>query len=215
VLSVARQACGPNVVMWGAEIFAKPPGIGKATPWHQDIYTPAVKPKDPNARSSAMSIWIAVDDVGLDNGCLRFIPRSGAKGALTHLRQEKTDALLNFNVDGADFDESSAVDSILAPGHFSLHDLYVVHGAKPNTSGRRRAAVTLHYMSAEDLYDRSYGSAVGSGLSKPAPMARRPIWLVLGENQNPGNDFTTGHENLKDLDAWAEESRQRCASLLQ
>jgi hypothetical protein len=64
-------------------------------------------------------------------------------------------------------------------------------------------------MAASDIYDRSFGMAKGSGLSKPAPIAMRPIWLVLGENRNPANDFTIGHEGLADLDAWAEEARQR------
>ena len=99
---------------------------------------------------------------------------------------------------------------MLEPGHFSCHDCFVVHGAGPNTSGRRRAGVTFHYMDAADLYDRSFGSAVAAGDGrKPAPLARRPIWLVLGENQNPQNDFVTGHQNLEDLDALAEETRLR------
>jgi hypothetical protein len=209
VLDVARSVCGPDVIMWGSEIFAKPAGTGKATPWHQDNYTPAVKPAAEGGRSSAISIWIAVDDVGLDNGCLRFVPKSGTNGTLKHSRLDTAGSLLNFNVEEREFDLDSAVDAILPSGHFSIHDLYVLHGAKPNTSGRRRAAITLHYMAASDIYDRSFGMAKGSGLSKPAPIAMRPIWLVLGENRNPANDFTIGHEGLADLDAWAEEARQR------
>jgi hypothetical protein len=210
VLDVARSVCGPDVIMWGSEIFAKPAGVGKATPWHQDNYTPAVKPKVEGGHSSAISIWIAIDDVGLDNGCMRFIPETGrGGGALPHGPADTAGSLLNFNVAESEFDLDSAVDAILPSGHFSIHDLYVLHGAKANTSGRRRAALTLHYMSAEDYYDRSFGMAKGSGLSKPAPMATRPIWLVLGENRHPANNFTIGHESLEDLDEWAEQARQR------
>jgi hypothetical protein len=209
LLNIARSICGPDVIMWGSEIFAKPAGTGKATPWHQDNYTPAVRATAAGARSSAISIWIAIDDVGLDNGCLRFVPGSGKGGNLPHSKVEAAGSLLNFNVEERNFDEASAVDAILPSGHFSIHDSYVLHGAKANTSGRRRAALTLHYMAATDVYDRSFGMAKGSGLNKPAPIALRPIWLVLGENRNPANDFTVGHDGLADLDGWAEEARRR------
>ena len=209
VLDVARTICGPDVIMWGSEIFAKPPGVGKATPWHQDNYTPAVKSGADGGRSQAMSIWIAIDDVGIDNGCLRFVPKSGLGGVLPHAKAEAAGSLLNFNVGKENFDESTAVDAILPPGHFSIHDSYVLHGANANTSCRRRAGIALHYMPSSDVYDRSFGMAKGSGLSKPAPIAMRPIWLVLGENRNPENDFTIGHEGLSDLDDMAEDARRR------
>jgi hypothetical protein len=101
------------------------------------------------------------------------------------------------------------VNGELRSGHFSCHDLFVLHGANANVSGRRRAGLTFHYMAAEDLYDRSFGAASGSGRDKPAPLADRPIWLVLGENKNPINDFVTGHQNLEDLDELAEATRRR------
>ena len=48
----------------------------------------------------------------------------------------------------------------------------------------------------------------------PSYLALLPIWLVLGENQHPGNDFVTGHQNLGDLDALAEEQRLRLNATL-
>ncbi|MBJ7439507.1 MAG: phytanoyl-CoA dioxygenase family protein [Sphingopyxis sp.] len=216
LVAAARKLIGPNLIMWGGEIFAKPAGTGKATPWHQDCYNPAVKagPGRPHPRS--VMIWIAVDDVAADNGCLRFVPGSGTNGRIEHIiDNSRTDGILNFEVDkqGVDFDK--AVNAELEPGHFSCHDVFVVHGANANTSGRRRAGLTFHYMDAADLYDRSFGAAKAAGEGrKPAPLAARPIWLVLGENQNAENDFVTGHQNLADLDALAEANRLRLNPLL-
>jgi len=216
IIAAARKLIGPDLIMWGGEIFAKPAGTGKATPWHQDCYNPAVKagPGRPHPRS--VMIWIAVDDVGVDNGCLRFVPGSGKNGRIEHIIDDKrTDGILNFEVDKQGVDFSKAVNAVLAPGHFSCHDVFVVHGANANTSGRRRAGLTFHYMDAADLYDRSFGSARAAGENrKPAPLAQRPIWLVLGENRNPENDFVTGHQNLGDLDALAEENRRRLNAVL-
>jgi hypothetical protein len=215
LIETARRLIGPNLIMWGAEIFAKPAGAGKRTPWHQDSYNPAIKAGPGRSHPRSVMIWIAVDRVDTENGCLRFIPSSQMRQRIEHEQFDKTDALLNFEVRKDSIDESKAVDAILDPGHFSGHDLFVVHGARPNNSGRRRAGITFHYMAAEDTYDRSFGAAKGSGIdSKPAPLAARPIWLVLGENKNPINDFVTGHQNLEDLDAMAEEARQRLTAQL-
>jgi hypothetical protein len=214
LLKAAASILGPNLIMWGSEMFAKPPGVGKGTPWHQDCYNPAIKSGKGEDRVISLMVWIAVDNIDRGNGCLRFIPGSGRNGKLEHVQHAQTDALLNFEADANLIDVSKAVDSIRAPGQFSIHDYYVVHGAEPNTSNRRRAGLTFHYISSEDMYDRSFGSAKGSGLKTPAPLAMRPIWLVLGENKNPVNDFVTGHQGLEDLDAYAEETRKRMTALI-
>jgi hypothetical protein len=214
ILAAARRLIGPDLIMWGGEIFSKAPRIGRRTPWHQDCYNPSVKAGPGRDQARSVMIWIAIDYCDPGNGCLRYIPGSGANGPIPHEQFEKTAALLNFEADLAAFDPSTAVDSIRAPGQYSGHDFFVVHGAEPNDSDRRRAGVTFHYMSAEDHYDRSFGDAKGSGLSAPAPLSRRPIWLVLGENRCPGNDFKTGHQNLEDLDVLAEEARRTMTPLL-
>jgi hypothetical protein len=214
IIATARHLIGPDLILWGGEIFAKPAGTGKRTPWHQDCYNPTVKAGPGRHAPRSAMIWIAVDDVDPANGSLRFIPGSGRRGPLGHGQLKDTLALLNFEADTSILDVCGAVDSVLPSGHYSVHDLFVVHGANANTSGRRRAGLTFHYMSAEDLYDRSFGDAIGSGRDKPAPLARRPIWLVLGENRVKANDFITGHQNLQDLDAWAEEARLRLTPLL-
>lgn len=210
IIAAARRLIGPNLIMWGGEIFAKPPGVGKATPWHQDCYNPAVKPGPGRARAKSAMIWIAIDYCDEGNGCLRFIPGSGKLGHVEHIIDNTRDTLLSFEADTQKFDANASVPAIRKPGQYSAHDLYVVHGAQPNDSNRRRGGLTFHYMAAEDLYDRSFGNAVASGGGRtPAPLAMRPIWLVLGENANPQNDFKIGHDNLEDLDALAEATRQR------
>ncbi|MDF7776718.1 phytanoyl-CoA dioxygenase family protein [Sphingomonas sp. AOB5] len=216
IIAAARELIGPNLIMWGGEIFAKPAGTGKGTPWHQDCYNPAVKAGPGRSHAHSVMIWIAVDDVAADNGCLRYVPGSGKNGQIEHIIDaNRTDGILNFEVDKQGVDFSTAVNAELKPGHFSCHDVFVVHGANANTSGRRRAGLTFHYMDAADLYDRSFGLAKAAGEGrKPAPLATRPIWLVLGENQNPENDFVTGHQNLEDLDALAEANRLRLNKLL-
>jgi len=213
IIAAASRLISKNLILWGGEIFAKPAGTGVRTPWHQDCYTPAVQAGPGRERPSSVMVWIAVDDVDADNGCLRFIPGSGKAGRLNYIARDNATNLLNFEVEGKTINESTAVNGVLPSGKFSCHDLYVVHGANANVSGRRRAGLTFHYMAAEDVYDRSFGAAMGSGKAQPAPIANRPIWLVLGENKNPINDFVTGHQNLEDLDQWAEDARRKLTPL--
>ena len=40
------------------------------------------------------------------------------------------------------------------------------------------------------------------------------IWMVLGENQNPVNDFKVGHHNMEDMDEMVEEARVRMNKML-
>lgn len=213
ILAAVSRLVSKNVILWGGEIFAKAAGGGIRTPWHQDCYVPAVRPGPGRDRPRIAMLWIAVDDVGLDNGCLRFIPGSGKAGLLNYIPRDQATNLLNFEVDGTTIDEETAVDGIMSSGNFSCHDFYVVHGAKPNLSGRRRVGMAFHFMAAEDSYDRSFAARKTQSSAEPLPIARRPIWLVLGENRNPINDFVTGHQNLEDLDQYAEAMRQKLTPL--
>ncbi len=214
LLAAARRLVGPDLIFWGGEIFAKPGEFGPRTPWHQDCYNPAIKPGPGRRFAESAMVWIAVDDVDPANGSLSFIPGSGRNGRIGHDHFDRTVGdLLNFQVDTGGLDMENVAHSTLKSGQFSVHDFYTVHGASANTSGRRRVGLTLHYMSARDIYDRSFGDSIGSGRSQPAPLAQRPIWLVLGENRQAENDFVTGHQNLGDLDAFAEETRRRLTPL--
>jgi hypothetical protein len=80
----------------------------------------------------------------------------------------------------------------LEPGEMSLHDVYMIHGARANTSNQRRTGVALRYMPATSHFDRSLKPVDGkSGV--PVNFARRPLWLVRGVDRSGRNDFETGH----------------------
>ena len=50
--------------------------------------------------------------------------------------------------------KADAVYDALEAGQFSVHDVHLVHGSAANTSGKRRAAITLRYMPATAHWDR-------------------------------------------------------------
>jgi hypothetical protein len=90
------------------------------------------------------------------------------------------------------FDEAEAVDLELQPGQMSLHDIYMVHGAKANTSGQRRTGVALRYMPGTSLFDRGLRPSNGK-TGVPVSFATRPLWLLRGQDRTGRNDFSVGH----------------------
>ena len=93
----------------------------------------------------------------------------------------------------SEFDETAAQDVILEPGQVSLHDVYLVHGSKPNRSTRRRAGYVLRLMPATSLWDREMGADMARGDSN-VDFANRELYLVRGEDR-------TGRNRVRRLEA--------------
>ena len=90
------------------------------------------------------------------------------------------------------FDEREAVDIELEAGQMSLHDVFMIHGAKANTSSKRRTGVALRYMPSTSVFERNLRPADGkSGVS--VNFAERPLWLLKGVDRSGRNDFEVGH----------------------
>jgi ectoine hydroxylase-related dioxygenase (phytanoyl-CoA dioxygenase family) len=186
IVELVAGVLGDDVILWGAHVFCKPAAEGYETPWHQDGHYWPIRPL------ATCTVWVAIEDSLPDNGCLRVVPGSHrARRLHEHLHEERSDLTLNQRLAAGAFDEADAVDVALRAGQMSLHDVYMIHGARPNRSPRRRTGVALRYMPATSLFDRSLKPVDGqSGV--PVNFAHRPLWLVRGVDR-AGNDFTTGH----------------------
>ena len=155
-------------------------------PWHQDgQYWPI--------RSLATcTVWVALDDSLIQNGCMRVIPGSQRGQPLyDHYKDERDGLTLNRTIVPEQFDAQTAVDLELRAGQMSMHDVYLIHGSNPNRSTRRRAGVAIRYMPATSHFDRELYET-GSGSGYLVDFARRPLWLLRGVDR-AGNDFKIGH----------------------
>ena len=187
ILNLVEQVIGPDVVLWGCQAFCKPPGDGMEVPWHQDGHYWPIRPL------ATCTVWIALDDSVVENGCLRVVPGShGEKALYAHLQENRTDVVLNRRVRDDSFDESTAVDVELEAGQMSLHDVYLIHGSNPNRSTHRRAGLAIRYMPGSSLFDRN-ASDGGSSIGYAVDFAKRPIWLLRGKDLTGQNDFDIGH----------------------
>jgi ectoine hydroxylase-related dioxygenase (phytanoyl-CoA dioxygenase family) len=187
IVDLVADAIGPDVILWGCQIFCKPGGDGMQVPWHQDGHYWPIRPL------ATCTAWIALDASDRGNGCLRVIPGSHARRILhPHLKEERADLVLNQKTSDEFFDEKSAEDVVLEPGQMSLHDVYMIHGSDPNRSPRRRAGVAIRYMPGTSVFERGLmQTSAQSGYT--VDFARRPLWLLSGRDRTGRNDFRVGH----------------------
>jgi Phytanoyl-CoA dioxygenase (PhyH) len=187
IVELVSDAIGNDVILWGAHVFCKPAGDGFETPWHQDGHYWPIRPL------ATCTVWVALEESIIENGCLRVIPKSHiGKQLHEHLHEDRQDLTLQQRMAEGSFDEADAVDLELEPGQMSLHDVYMIHGAKANVSTKRRTGVALRYMPGSSHFDRSLKPMDGkTGVS--VNFAQRPLWLLRGKDQTGLNDFVVGH----------------------
>ena len=188
LVGCVAQLIGPDVILWGCQIFCKPGGDGMEVPWHQDGHYWPIRPL------ATCTAWIALDESKIENGCLRIVPGSLHKRELLpHMREDRADVVLNQRADDASFDATTAVDIELEPGQMSLHDVYAIHGSNANRSPKRRAGIAIRYMPGTSLFARDL-IAPGDASGYKIDFSTRPIWLLKGQDRTGKNDFAVGHK---------------------
>jgi phytanoyl-CoA hydroxylase len=156
--SLAEELLGEPVEVEPPEWFNKPPGTRNATPPHQDNYYFCLRP------ANVVTIWLALDPVDEENGCLRFVPGSHRLGVRPHGRTET----LGFSqgiTDYGEADRAAEVAACLRPGDATAHHGDMIHRADPNrsaTRARRSFALVFRGVSCrrdEDAYARYLSAA--------------------------------------------------------
>lgn len=134
---------GDDVIGWGSHFFCKLPKDGKHVDWHQDASYWPLSP------SKAVTIWLAIDDATVENGCMKFVSGSHHFGHLTY-RPSDSDGhnVLDQTIDNPEQFGTPTYNPMPA-GFFSIHSDLLLHGSEANDSSRRRCALTLRYCAAE------------------------------------------------------------------
>jgi len=185
LLDIAEQIIGPDLILWGSQVFSKPAGDGLAIPWHQDGQYWPMRPL------ATVTIWIAIDPATVENGCLRVIPGTHAQGLMPHETNAAAGLALNQQLAEYTVDEDGAVDIELEAGQISLHHAMLVHGSNANRSAKRRCGYAIRYMPATSHFDRSIAPTRIAN-NQVLDFSQRPLWLVRGEDR-ANNDFAIGH----------------------
>jgi len=126
-----------GIRIWHDQALFKRPWANP-TSWHLD--TPFWSFSD----KKALSIWVALDDATLENGCLFFIPGSCHETTFENKGIGK-------NMDGIfevypQFLKTNAVKAPMKAGSCSFHNGLTIHGANANMTSGFRRAMTCAYM---------------------------------------------------------------------
>jgi hypothetical protein len=171
---MCRQLLGDEA---NTEIFhaiLMPAAIGASTPWHQDeAYW------KPDRQYRSVSVWIALQEVTEDNGCLWFNDGSHEWEVLEH-RSIGGDTRTH----GLEIVDTSVIRNAIAcplpAGGFTIHRNRTAHFAGPNRTGAARRALVL----SSTLPDRPY------------PIPRRFPWNEVKNTRRKaraGGDAGTDH----------------------
>jgi ectoine hydroxylase-related dioxygenase (phytanoyl-CoA dioxygenase family) len=144
VLDLVECIVGPDILLWSSHFISKDPLTGRAPPWHEDS---AYWMGRLDRYDKIVTVWLALDDVDRENGCMQVIPGSHLTFGSSSYRGVDT-TVNTFNREITDIDLSQAVPFELRRGECSLHDGRIRHGAEPNKSNRRRLGYTMRYLSA-------------------------------------------------------------------
>lgn len=117
---------------------------GKAIHWHQDgSYWPLEPMK-------VISLWLAVDDSTISNGCMQVIPKSHLNDlSITNLSAMDFENNVMESQDKIqlnDEEKKNITNLELNAGSISIHHPMLIHGSLGNNSGKRRAGLTLRYI---------------------------------------------------------------------
>lgn len=157
-VELAQTLLGEPAACEAPEWFNKPPGTNHVTPPHQDNYYFCLAP------ASVTTIWLALDPVDAENGCLRYVAGSHLEGFRKHARSKIlgfSQGIVDYTAD--DFTRERAI--FLQPGDAVAHHGMTVHRADANhspTRNRRSFALVFKGQSCrrdEAAYDRYLAAA--------------------------------------------------------
>ncbi len=140
ILDAVEDIIGPNIMLFGASIFAKNGRDPRYVSWHQDS---AYFGLDPHEEVTA---WVGFTESTIEKGCLKVMPRTHLGPDLRHNETYAKDNMLAKGQSIEGLDESKAVSLELLAGEFSLHHERTAHGSGPNRAQDRRIGFAFFYI---------------------------------------------------------------------
>ena len=139
ILDAVEDIIGPDIMLFGASIFAKNGRDPRYVSWHQDS---AYFGLDPHEEITA---WVAFTESTIEKGCLKVMPGTHLGPDLRHNETYAKDNMLAKGQSIEGLDESKAVSIELAAGEFSLHHERTAHASGPNRAQDRRIGFAFFY----------------------------------------------------------------------
>jgi ectoine hydroxylase-related dioxygenase (phytanoyl-CoA dioxygenase family) len=130
---LAVALMGPEVRLYWNQAVIKAPREGAAFAWHQDTGYVPIEPQE------YLTIWLAVDEATVENGCIWVIPGSHHWGLQPHKRDETLGDMVGYS--GPD----PGIPVPLKRGQAAVFSSLMLHSSGPNTSPGPRRAYVVQY----------------------------------------------------------------------
>ena len=159
-----------NLAVWFTQFVTKMPDAasGKTEfPWHQDNGYVAIEP------ATNVTIWVALDDVDIRNGCVWVMPRSHVHGLLEHRPKSADSWHLTLDAEG------DGVPAILKAGTAVAFTGLTLHRSKLNHTDEARRAFFMEYADVACTFQRS-------GQERLSILKESYTWVVAGQAAWPG-----------------------------
>jgi phytanoyl-CoA hydroxylase len=128
---LAETLLADKVIGKNLQFFSKPPQLSQPTPPHQDGYYFKIIP------CQALTMWLALDDVDTENGCVCYVRGSNLRG----MRPHEKSGVLGFSQKMTDYgrpvDLENEVIVPARPGDLLVHHALTIHSAGGNQSAAR------------------------------------------------------------------------------
>ena len=145
---------GPEIGFLSDKIVFKSEDVSFPTPWHQD--------HEYWGGSNKISVWIALDDATVDNGCMQFLPGSHlTQVAHDHPENPEDGFSHKLVLEDIGLNEEDKVTIEAAPGDAVFFHDQTLHRSTPNRSGDRRRAFIITYRDL-GMPDEDYEWAVAA-----------------------------------------------------
>ena len=149
---LAELLLDDGVISKNMEWFTKPARSGAETPPHQDGFYFMLEPNE------ALTLWLALDTVNDENGCIHYVRGSHRRG----MRPHGQTAVFGFSLGVTDYGEAdyqteAAIHA--APGDMIVHHCMTIHRAGPNPTANPRRALGLVYYAQRAKADKEHQEA--------------------------------------------------------
>jgi hypothetical protein len=140
ILDAIEDLIGPDIMLFGASVFAKNGRDPRYVSWHQDSAYFGLTPHE------EVTAWVAFTAANSLNGCMRVLPDSHRGPDMQHVETFAKDNMLAKGQELRGIDESKAIEMPLEAGQFSLHHERTAHSSLPNRSNDRRIGFAFFYV---------------------------------------------------------------------
>jgi ectoine hydroxylase-related dioxygenase (phytanoyl-CoA dioxygenase family) len=135
--AIAKQLQGEKSYFRQDLAICKPAKSAAPTMWHQDSAY-----NDPKFDYDNLNVWIPLQDVNEENGCMSFVPRSHIKKEI--LKHHRPDPKVE-GIECLEVDLKKATPMHLPAGGCTIHHARLLHYASGNHSNGPRRAFILEY----------------------------------------------------------------------